>query len=400
MKTLAWILVFLTAAAWVAPASAQEGLPILSRIQLDVYGYVKLDASYDSQQTVAGNLMFFVLPEGPDGGKHEFNMTARESRLGLNLSVPGLDEYNVGAKFEIDFYSGVAENAANPRMRLAYLAIEKGNYSLLAGQDWETFIVAGPGYAVIPRIVNFSFLADAGALGLRRPQLRLTRDAQIGENTRFITKIAAARTIGGDLAGDGQNDGAAAGYPTGQGSLVLVTRAFGNRQTVLGLSGHFGSERVAAHTRDLPAGEPVYVPRKDYDTWSVIGNISQELSDTLRVQGGLWSGENLDTYFGGIGQGINPVQQTGIAAQGGWAQLVYQPTQKLNLNLGYGLDDPKSGDLNPGQREKNELIFASAFYQVASHVTWANEYSFLTTSYKDGDDAENHRVQSSMIFRF
>jgi hypothetical protein len=387
----------------VAPAGrADDKIPLLSNIQADLYGYVKLDASYNTQRSLAGDLMFYVLPEGEDGRKREFHMTARETRLGLNLSVPGETAYHASGKLEIDFYgSGGSDNSPLPRMRLAYATLTRNDFSLMAGQDWDTLIAMGPGYVILPRIVNFSYLADAGALGLRRPQIRLTWDRANTDGPRLIAKIAASRTIGQDLDGDGHNDGAAAGLPTAQGNLILVAHPFGARKTILSLAGHAGSERCAAYTEEaLADAAPLTVPQQDYDTWSLIGNFSQQLASKLTLQGSIWTGENLDSYFGGIGQGVNRDLRRGVRAQGGWGQLAMDATEKLGLHIGYGLDRPESDDLNVGDRARNEVYFASVFYKAHPAATLALEVSRMTTDYKGGDDAQNQRAQGSLALSF
>lgn len=376
------------------PEAGAEAPSVTSKFEVSLYGYIKLDASYDTQRTAAGNLMFYVLPEGEGGKDDEFNMTARETRLGLNMRVPDLDDWTVTGKVEADFYSGASENSPNPRLRLAYVDATSGNWSVRAGQDWETFI------NTVPRIVNFSFLADAGAIGLRRPQLRVTRVMPLTDDTRLVAAVAAARTIGQDIDGGGQDDGAAAGYPTAQANLRLETKGIGGQRMVMGISGHWGTETVSSYVDESDPEAPVVVPEKDYDTWSVIGSLAVPLHERVILQGAIWRGENLDTYFGGIGQGINRQQQKGIAAQGGWAQFVLNPADKWNVNLGYGLDDPDSGDLNPGDRSKNELLFGSVFYSVGGGLTLAAEYSYMTTSYQDGQNAKNNRVQTSVIYHF
>lgn len=376
-------------------SAAADLVPVSSKFDVTLYGYIKLDASYDTQRTAAGNLMFFVLPEGPDGRDNEFNMTANETRLGLRLRTPDMGDVRVTGALETDFYGfGGQQNSPNLRLRLAYVDLAKGNLALRAGQDWETFIVT------IPRIVNFAYLADAGALGLRRPQLRLTGVLPLGDATHLTAKVAAARTIGQDIDGRGQDDGAASGMPTAQGALVLECRAFTTRPVRAGLSGHFGRETVGSHTLDPDAAVPVAVPEKDYDTWSAIGSLSVPMGSMLALQGAVWTGENLHNYFGGIGQGINKAQQQGIGASGGWVQLVTDLSPSLNVNVAYGLDNPDADDLNPGNRSRNELLFGNVFYRLNEAVTLAAEYSYLTTSYKDGEEVSNNRVQGSVIFRF
>ncbi len=387
------IIAFLLALTAKDGVAQQATANVQSKYDLSFYGYVKMDASYDTQRTDAGNLMRFVLPEGADGRDDEFNLTANETRLGMRLNVPEMDGIQTYGVIESDFYGGGAQNSPSLRLRLAFADLQKGSWSLRAGQDWETFIV------VMPRIVNFSFLADAGALGLRRPQLRLSYSTPLGAKTQLTAKLAAARTIGQDIDGRGQDDGAAAGFPSTQAALVLETDSWTTRKLMLGLSGHFGSEKVATYNTG-DADEPITVPEKDYDSWSIIGTLVIPLCKEAMLQGAVWCGENLDNYFGGVGQGINKLQQAGIAAEGGWAQLVLNPTEKININLGYGPDNPDRDDLNTGDRTKNELFFGNLFYHLTDAVTLATEYSHLTTSYKGGDDSINNRVQGSVIFRF
>ncbi len=387
------ITVFLLALTAGQGMAQQATANVQSKYDVSFYGYVKLDASYDTQRTDAGNLMRFVVPEGPEGRADEFNLTANETRLGVRLQVPEMEGFQTYGVIETDFYGGGAQNAPTLRLRLAYLDLKKGAWSLRAGQDWETFIV------VLPRIVNFSYLADAGALGLRRPQLRLSHSTSPGATTTLTAKLAAARTIGQDIDGGGRDDGAAAGHPSAQAALVLETDSWTTRKLTFGLSGHFGGEKVDAYnTGDTDA--PIPVPEKNYDSWSVIGSVMIPISTKVLLQGTIWRGENLDDYFGGIGQGINRSLQRAIAAEGGWAQVVLSPSDEININIGYGLDNPDHDDLNTGDRSKNELFFGNLFYHLTEAVTLAMEYSHITTSYKGGDDAVNNRVQGSVIFLF
>lgn len=382
------------AVGMLAGGAGAEPVGMTSTFEVSLYGYLKLDASYDTARTVAGNLMYYVLPEAPEGSREEFNMTARETRIGLDLRVPEIDGLRIFGRIETDFYGGGAENSANLRMRLAFVDIERDGWALRAGQDWETFI------NTLPRTVNFSYLADAGALGLRRPQVRLSRVSPVGDNSRLITRVAAARTIGQDIDGGGQDDGAAAGYPSVQASVALETPGLARRLAMVALSGHYGTETVSPYTDPDGTDGPVDVPETDYESWSVIASVMFPLTESLLLQGSFWQGANLDNYFGGIGQGINRQQQKVIGARGGWAQLMVDISPQVNLNLGYGLDNPDSADLNPGDRAQNELWFANVFYHINKAAVLALEYSHLSTDYRDGETAVNNRVQGSVIFRF
>ena len=369
---------------------------VASKFDINIYGYVKLDAIYDSQETVAGDLAFYVKQEGPDGSDSQFYMTAKETRLGLAIAGPEAMGGKVSGKIETDFYGkGGTDNAANLRMRLAYLDWAFSSTSIRAGQDWEAFITA------IPKSVNFAYMADQGALGLRRPQVRVTQNLNIADGTKVILKAAAVRTIGQDIDGAGQNDGADSGVPSVQYNLMLQQKVAASKPLKVGVSGHFGKETLDTNGED---------DNEDFDTWSVIGSLVFPITDMVTVQGTIWTGENLDTYYGGIGQGINKKRDdtyNGIKASGGWAQVVLNPMAKLNINLTYGLDKPDEDDLTAigdyHPRSQNQYIGGSAYYSFIPELTLAVEYVNLTTEYKtetDTDDVTDNRIQAAAIYKF
>lgn len=364
-------------------------------ITLKIYGYARLDASYDTHKTAAGDLMFYVLPEAAGEKDSEFNMTAKETRLGLAITGPDVGNLKTSGRIEIDFYGGGSVMSSTPRMRLAFLDIGTDfGLTVRAGQDWDTFIT------VIPRIVNFSYLADAGALGLRRPQLRFTQDIPMGP-VKLTAKVAASRTVatGGaetDLDGGRQDDGVDSGLPTLQYNIAIETRLLTDKPTRISVSGHAGRETMDTVVSNVI----VKVDSDDYDSWSVIGSLYVPVIDMLAVQGCVWQGENLDAYFGAIGQGINLQKKTAIAAKGGFVQLLIDPVDSVKIALNYSIDDPDDADLSKGNRSKNELIMANVSYALTPDVTLAAEYSRMKTSYLDGDDATNDRVQGAAIYKF
>ena len=144
----------------------------------------------------------------------------------------------------------------------------------------------------------------------------------------------------------------------------------------------------------------VGVDENNYNVWAVIGSALLPVHRMVALQGTLWTGENLTTYYGGIGQGINITKNTAIGAKGFWVQIMTDPLECLNWNIGYGLDDPDDADLSKGYRSRNTMIFTSLYYKLTTAVTVAIEYSNITTAYLQGDDATDNRFQGSMIYKF
>lgn len=363
-------------------------------VRLQLYGYIKGDYSYDSQATAPkADFSFYVLPETAGEKDGQTHVGARETRLGLNLFGPDVGSWKTTGKIEMDFYGGDKANSYNPRMRLAYLDVAHASgFSLRVGQDWDTFC------ELVPRIVNFAYLADVGALGLRRPQARVTQELKFSENTKLVLKIAAAQTVGEDLDGGGFEDGGDADLPTAQFNVALHQMLWvTNKAARIALSGHYGQETLdGADSNKVVIASDV----RDYDTWSVQESIFLPLCQKWAVQGTLWTGENLDTYYGGIGQGVNMALAKAIAADGGFAQILFDPTAQWAFGLGYSVDDPADGDLSPGMRSKNEMIWINGAYKFTAALTAMAEYSQMTTDYLEKPDATNDRIQVAMKYAF
>lgn len=374
------------------PAFALEVTVPDAGLRLQIYGYLRADLSHDTQATAPkGDFAFYVLPEVNGEKDAQTHFGARESRIGVNLFGPDSANWKTTGKLEMDFYGGDKANAYNPRMRLAYLDLaHSSGFSLRFGQDWETFT------EVTPRIVNFAYLADVGALGLRRPQARATQELKVTDNTKLVLKIAAAQTVGEDLDGGTFEDGADADWPTAQFNVALHQKLWTEKSARIAFSGHYGQETVD----ESVSNAVVAADSQDFDSWSAQGSIFLPICKQLAVQGNLWKGENLDTYFGGIGQGVNMALGREIEAQGGWAQLLYDPTDKLSFGLGYAVDDPKDEDVAEGKPSKNESIFGNVSYKFTAAVTALAEYTHMTTDYLGRDDAQNDRVQVAMKYTF
>ena len=374
------------------PAFALEVTVPDAGLRLQIYGYLRADLSHDTQATAPkGDFAFYVLPEANGEKDAQTHFGARESRLGLNLFGPDSANWKTTGKLEMDFYGGDKANAYNPRMRLAYLDLaHSSGFSLRFGQDWETFT------EVTPRIVNFAYLSDVGALGLRRPQARATQELKVTDNTKLVLKIAAAQTVGEDLDGGTFEDGADADWPTAQFNVALHQKLWTEKSARIAFSGHYGQETVD----ESVSNAVVAADSQDFDSWSAQGSVFLPICKQLAVQGNLWKGENLDTYFGGIGQGVNMALGREIEAQGGWAQLLYDPTDKLAFGFGYAVDDPKDEDIAEGKPSKNQSIFGNVAYKVTAAVTALAEYTHMTTDYLGRDDAENDRVQVAMKYAF
>ena len=120
----------------------------------------------------------------------------------------------------------------------------------------------------------------------------------------------------------------------------------------------------------------------------------------MTFKGEVWTGENLDAYLGGIAQGVNTTTLEEIESTGGWAALAFGPFDKWRYNVGGSIDDPDDGDLSDGSRSQNYAIWGNAIYSINEAVQVGLELSYWDTEYKNADDGEAVRVQTSFIYNF
>ncbi len=372
-----------------AGAPEQHGRrAVWSSLDITLYGYVKLDASYDSSETHNGNFAMWVR-RGDDYGDGEFNMSARETRLGLNIIGPGAGAMQSSGVIEIDFCGSGGENTAEPRMRLAYLELDwpESGFTLTAGQDWD---VISP---LNPQMLNTSPLWWAGNIGVRRPQIRATQAFGADEGPGLTLTGALLRTIGrtGNTFRDPEREsGAASGHPSAQARIGFRLPVLDAGTTDLGLSGHWGREKYDSDDDST----------ERFRSWSANFDIVQPVTEWLTLRGEAFIGKNLSAYLGGIGQGVNVQQESEIRGAGGWTAAALTPVEKWTFNLGAGLDDARREDLNRGDRKMNSAVFANGIYSITDNISAGLELSHWQTKYRGEGDEENLRVQTSLTFRF
>ena len=89
-----------------------------------------------------------------------------------------------------------------------------------------------------------------------------------------------------------------------------------------------------------------------------------------------------------------------IESTGGWAALSLGPFDNWRYNLGGSIDDPEDDDLPNGSRSQNVSYWGNVIYDINEAVQLGLELSYWDTEYKNMEDGENFRVQSSLTYKF
>ena len=366
--------------------------PVWSNLDIQLYGYLKLDAAYDSSRIDNGNYAKWVESERYSDDDDQFNMTANETRLGMLINGPVNNGMKVSGKVEVDFYGAAsAENKAQLMMRHAFFKLDwpDERFSIIAGQTSD---VISP---LVPGTLNYSVGWWTGNIGYRRPQIRLTKELGLVEGGTIKLEGALARTIGRTDSITSTETGEDSGVPSVQGRISLTTAMLGAKEATIGLSGHVGEEEYDISTTSDR--------NRDFDSWSINLDYTQPISNKVQIKAEIFKGKNLDAYLGGIGQGVTTTganQYEEIGSKGGWVAASLGPWNKKRFNVGIAMDDVNRDNVNTGARILNQSVFGNIFYSLNEQTEVGFELSNWRTEYKGPGDGDSLRAQAALIYRF
>jgi len=373
----------------VLAGNSLAGEAVWSSVDIQLYGYIKVDAVYDQHRVAQGNYVLWVESEETRKDDDTFNLTSRQSRLGMMFKGPEAEIVS-GGRIEFDFYGGTLENKPELMLRHAYLTLDwpDKNLSLLAGQTWDIFS------PLFPRTLNYLVSGMGGNIGYRRPQLRLTKKAEMSEDVDLKLQLALARTIGHSTPEglDPGDSGEDAGFPGVQGRIGVTFPLIDAGPTTIGVSGHWAQEEYDLDDAD---------DNVNLDSWSINLDLCQPITENLAVDGEIFKGKNLDTYTGSIGRGIETATLKEVESKGGWVAVRISPANNWKFNLGASSEDIEDGDVVLATaRTKNTCYFGNATYSINEKASVGLEISQHETEYKSVAKGDSYRVQSSFLYKF
>ena len=369
--------------------------------KLKFYGFLRLDSQFDDSRFNDPQIPGYVrsedksapggVPAGvvADEDDAELAFHARLTRMGAEfggLTLDGLGEPSVFGRIEMDFYNiglGDSDSRNALRMRRAYLELDWGDWSLLAGQEWD---LISPLY---PAVNSDLVMWGAGNTGDRRPQVRLQNETALGDGV-------LKSQLGLGLAGAVSSPTVVGGLRSGENSSRPMVSARVGYQAEGGIgAGVWGHVARDEYDNDGagPAGE------ETFESNSIGVDLSVPLAgDETWLKAEAWSGENLDDIRGGIFQGVNAAGKE-IGAKGGFAELGHKLSEHVTLSVGYSMDDPDDGDLDSFMRSKNEVAYATSVWKYGD-VRFGLEYLNWTTDYIDLDSGEANRLVAWIALYF
>lgn len=404
------ILAFVAVSTLMA-TSAMADEPVMSKFNMSIGGYIKLDYAYNSENLGQSGTItpsgagLNIASESPAGQQKQSILGIRQSRLWVKVNGPDAMGAKTGALIEGDFYGDASAAAESPqfRARLAYGTLDWQNTSILFGQYWDMF---GP---MVASTQDFRLGATTGAPNTpRTPMIKLTQRLSLNADNRLEFAVAVQ-----DPTQIGNNLNAAAATGTSgtnvnyAGQVSFISKALGVAPGYFGLSnkpltitafGLFGDESLPiagghANLQTWGAGAYLFAPvlrssdgKSRAMTMSFEGQVYEaaNMSYNAATSGTITNTNFTANTFNNTTGDPSPMKNYGAAAQ-----LIFYPTQELGITAGYGtrILANKGGDMPTtvsattvglGTYQKsNSEIYVNVAYDLNAAVRVATEYQHL-----------------------
>jgi regulator of replication initiation timing len=322
------------------------------------------------------------------GQRETFGATLRQSELGLEVFGPtiagarssGQIQFDFGGGFPFTALSGV--NTGLVRMRTASMRLDWENTSIIAGQD-DLFISPNtPTSFASIAIPSFGY---SGNLWAWTPQLRVEHRFKLSSEQAVSVQAGILDNVTGEPAPVG-NRLPTAGESSGQpayAARTAWTKTIHDRPLSLGASGYYARQH--------------YGPGWDVSGWASAADWRIPLSAKLDLSGELYRGLAVGGIGGGIGQSVlfkGAALSLGpgfrpLNSAGGWSQLKFIASPRLEFNGVFGMDSPFSADINtiyspvsyyPQVLTSNRSEMANVIFRPRSDLLFSGEYRHLRTS--------------------
>ncbi len=311
--------------------------------------------------------------------------TLRQSSLGLEAFGPQLAGARTSGNIQFDFGGGFAlipngTTMGLVRLRTATLRMDWPKTSLIGGQDTLFFAPLAPASlasVIVPP------LAYAGNLWGWLPQLRVERRIPLASGSDVSVQAGILDSLSGQVpTADYSRQpqaGEASGQPAYAAHLAWNRKAFEHPMT-LGVGSYYGRQNWGF--------------RRNVDSWAVVSDWDLPLGRQFALSGEFYRGRAI----GGLGSaaGISVLSTdsvqdlassvAGLNSMGGWAQLKFTASPKVEFNAAFGQDNPFSTDIRRVPQSYNNLLllrnqagFVNVIARPRSDLVLSLEYRHLRT---------------------
>ena len=287
----------------------------------------------------------YAQPPAPGAySEASFGATLRQTEIGLEIFGPTLAGAKSSANVQFDFAGGfpATNNGVNfgiVRLQTASVRLDWQHTSVIAGQDSLFISPLSPTSFASLAIPTFAY---AGNLWGWTPQLRVEHRFDLADQQTLTLQGGILDNLDWETPSNSYFRTATAGESSGQPAYALRTawsRPVFDHPMTLAVAGYYGRQ-------DWPWGH-------DIDAWAGMTDWQIPILRRLTLSGEFYRGRGVGGLGGAVGQTIVYSGDPGLAATpirgldsaGGWSQLKFQLTRKLELNGVFADDNVFAGDV-------------------------------------------------------
>jgi len=346
--------------------------------------------------------------QGPLSTRGSFGASLRQSQIGIQAFGPTIAGAQTSADVQFDFSGGFSETPNGTsfgimRLRTGTVRFDWKHTSVVAGQDSLFFSPLSPTSVASLAVPA---LAYSGNLWSWTPQVRVEHKVAISESSSLLLQGGILDSLSGDTPASQYyrypTRGEASGQPA-YATRVAWTQNLGGQNLTLGAGGYYGRQAWGFG--------------RSVDGWAGTIDVTMPLGKLFEFTSQFYRGRAVGGLSGGIGQSaiwqgsiLDPGTQVyGLDSVGGWAQLKYKATSKLQFNGAFGQDNPYASALRtlggnttyyPVPLSKNQSSFVNFIYQPRSDIVFSLEYRRLKTVMLDSDTHSANLVNISVGYIF
>lgn len=337
-----------------------------------------------------------------------FGASLRQSQIGIQGFGPAIGGARTSADVQFDFAGGFPETPNGVsfgimRLRTGTIRFDWDKTSIIAGQDSLFIAPLAPSSIATLAVPAFAY---SGNLWSWTPQVRVEHHFTLSDKSSLLLQGGILDSMSGDLPPSEYyrypSWGESSGQPAYATRLAWTQEIYGQNMT-FGAGGYY-SRQFWGFGRSV-------------DGWTGTMDLAMPLGKWFEFSGQFYRGRATGGLGGGIGQSVlwngsfvDPATEvSGLNSIGGWAQLKYKATSKLEFNGAFGQDNPFASDLREyggnqtyysSPLAKNQSALFNFLYQPRSDVVLSMEYRRLKTFTLDSNANAANIVNLSVGYIF
>jgi len=321
----------------------QTKVETASKYRARLHGIVLMNAFRSVGNSDSLDLPSYAEPVFPGWPQATVGATLRQSQIGFELFGPTLMGAKSSADIQFDFAGGFPSTGNG--VNFGIVRLQTGSLHL----DWkDTSIIAGQDSLFISPLSPTSFaslaqpaFAFGGNLWGWTPQIRVEHRFSLSDRQTILIEAGVLDNLDWEFPHDQFNRSAQAGELSGQPAYALRlawSHPIQNRPLSLGAAGYYGKQN--------------WTYGRYVDAWAAMADWQIPILPRLALSGEIYRGNAIGGLGGAIGTSIlyggnprNPFTPIrGLDTAGGWAQLEFQLTPKIEFNGAIAEDDAFAND--------------------------------------------------------